>query len=269
MNPGKSDGHEGGKTDSGRARAEPLAHGAQLARGFFGRRAGKTLTARQAALMTGFLPRIGIDIDRPAPAVLRDLFSDPVGEIWLESGFGGGEHLIHRAWQEPGTGFIGIEPFRNGMAKALVDIEERGLTNIRLFPEEAGLLLDWLPPQSLDGFYLLYPDPWPKPRHFKRRFVNRANLDRIARLLKPGAELRLASDIDSYVDWAVDQCAAQGAFRLVNASAETALQPWDGWPGTRYEEKALSEGRRPRYLTFRRMRARMPEPACVAAIRML
>lgn len=249
---GKTGCTESGDNDRTNVRAMPLSHGAQLARGFFGRRAGKTLTKRQAALMADLLPRIGLDIDAPAPLDLHGLFEHPVGKIWLESGFGGGEHLIHRALQNPGTGFIGIEPFRNGMAKALVDIDERGLQNIRLYAEEAGALLDWLPPASLDGFYLLYPDPWPKPRHFKRRFINRDNLERIARVLKPGADFRLASDIDSYVEWAVDQCAAHGAFRLVNMSAETALEPWDGWPGTRYEEKALREGRCPRYLTFER-----------------
>lgn len=227
-------------------------HGLQLARGFFGRRAGKSLNEHQAELMGDFLGQLRIDTERPPPGSLAQIFPANVMQIWMESGFGGGEHLVHRARENPTFGFIGVEPFRNGMAKALAAVDAAELHNIRLHDAEAGHLLDWLPEASLDGFYLLYPDPWPKKRHFKRRFVNGANLDRIARVLKPEAELRIASDIDSYVEWTLAHCAAHPAFEWLDGSEENSLRPWANWPGTRYEAKAVREGRRPRYLTFRR-----------------
>lgn len=230
-----------------------MGHGDQLARGFFGRRIGKILTDRQRVLMDEYLPQLKIDITDPAPTSLSDLFENDVSSIWMESGFGGGEHLVHRAKENSETGFIGVEPFINGMAKALVSIKEERLTNIRLYAEEAGSLLDWLPAHSLDGFYLLYPDPWPKKRHFKRRFINRANLDRIARVLKPETELRVASDIDDYVEWTLEHCKVHSAFEWLDRDIDKAHQPWANWPGTRYEAKAMREGRTPRYLTFKRI----------------
>lgn len=238
------------KTNTGERRR--LGHGEQLARGFFGRRIGKTLNDRQAALMNDYLDQLRIDIEHTAPPSLSDLFEPDVNSIWMESGFGGGEHLVHRAQENPKTGFIGVEPFRNGMAKALVAIEDAKLTNIRLYDEEAGSLLDWLPTHSLDGFYLLYPDPWPKKRHFKRRFVNAINLDRIARVLKSDTQFRVASDIDSYVEWTLEHCKTHPAFEWLDGSEENALNSWANWPGTRYEAKAIREGRTPRYLTFKR-----------------
>lgn len=227
--------------------------GEQLVRGFFGRRSGKSLKGRQAELMESFRQRLMIDINGKTPASLIDLFDETVQSIWLEIGFGGGEHLVHRAAENPDTGYIGIEPFRNGMAKALVAIEDAGLSNIRIYDEEAGPFLDWLPQKSLDGIYLLYPDPWPKTRHFKRRFINETNLDRIARALKTDHEFRFASDIDSYVEWTVEHCAAHPTFEWLNGSQEHSLQAWENWPGTRYEAKALREGRLPRYLSFQRI----------------
>lgn len=224
----------------------------QLDRGFFGRRSGKPLTIRQVELMGGLLDDLAIDITEPPPDNLKTIFSIDVHAVWLESGFGGGEHLVHRAIENPDIGFIGIEPFRNGMAKALQEIEKAKLKNIRLYNEEAGPFLDWLPDKALDGFYLLYPDPWPKKRHFKRRFVNRRNLDRIARVLKAGSEFRFASDIDSYVEWTLEHCADHPDFNWLNGAQTNSRKPWMNWPGTRYEEKALREARVPRYLTFRR-----------------
>ena len=230
-----------------------MGHGDQLARGFFGRRIGKTLNDRQTALMGDYLARMKIDISHPSPLSLGDLFETDVSAVWMESGFGGGEHLVHRAMENPDTGFIGVEPFRNGMAKALVSIKEAELSNVRVYDEEAASLLDWLPAQSLDGFYLLYPDPWPKTRHLKRRFVNPINLDRIAKLLKADTELRVASDIDAYVEWTLEHCEAHPAFKWLDGAEKNALDPWENWPGTRYEAKAIREGRRPRYLTFQRI----------------
>lgn len=176
----------------------------------------------------------------------------PVTTVRLEIGFGGGEHLLQRAASEPSTGFIGVEPFRNGLAKAVAAIAAGGLRNVRLHDDEAGPLLDWLPPGSLAAVDLLYPDPWPKRRHRKRRFVNPANIERIARALAPGGVFRFASDIDDYVEWTLRQVAAHGVLQETATDAGERRLPPPGWPGTRYERKALAEGRRPAYLTFRK-----------------
>src|SRR5437764_2017959 len=167
---------------------------------FFGRRKGHPLKARQAALFETLLPRLALDLSAPPPSDLRALF-DEVDEVRLESGFGGGEHLIAEAERHPRTGFIGIEPFVNGMAKALAAIDDKKLANIRLYHGDATELLPWLPPASLARIDLLYPDPWPKRRHWKRRFVQDESVAQIARLLRPGGEFRFASDIPNYVVW--------------------------------------------------------------------
>ncbi|WP_319774909.1 tRNA (guanosine(46)-N7)-methyltransferase TrmB [Breoghania sp.] len=219
---------------------------------FFGRRKGKALRSGQAGRMADLLPKLAIDLNEPTAQRLDTLFPRSVKEITLEIGFGGGEHLIHRATETPDAGFIGVEPFINGMAKALSAIEAGGLDNIRLYHDDAINLLDWLPDASLDRVYLLYPDPWPKRRHWKRRFVGPENLDRIARVLKPGCEFRFASDIDTYVDWTLRHLRAHDCFEWTAERAADWLEPWEGWPSTRYEAKAYREGRRGYYLTFRR-----------------
>src|SRR6185436_8291109 len=151
-------------------------------------------------LMNTLLPQLAIDLSKPTPADLRTLFGG-VDDVRLESGFGGGEHLIAEAAQHPRSGFIGIEPFVNGMAKALAAIEERKLENIRLYHGDATEMLAWLPAASLVRFDLLYPDPWPKRRHWKRRFVQDGSVAAIARIVKAGGEFRFASDIADYVAW--------------------------------------------------------------------
>ena len=157
---------------------------------FFGRRKGHPLRPHQAALFDTLLPRLALDLTRPAPPNLRALFAN-VDAVQLESGFGGGEHLIAEAQRLPRTGFIGIEPFVNGMAKALAAIEQHKLSNIRLHHGDATDLLAWLPDASLARFDLLYPDPWPKRRHWKRRFVQDKSVAAIARIVRPGGEFRL------------------------------------------------------------------------------
>ncbi len=221
-------------------------------RAFFGRRKGKSLRAGQAETMQRLLPRLAVPIDRPAPDPLASLFGANVREVRLEIGFGGGEHLLHRVRSKPEVGFIGVEPFVNGMAKLLAAIDGAVPANLRLFDEDATRLLDWLPADSLSEIDLLYPDPWPKRRHFKRRFVSPANLDRFARTLRPGGLFRFASDIDSYINWTLLHCRDHGAFEWLAQTAADWHEPFPGWPGTRYEAKALREGRRPAYLTFRR-----------------
>ena len=219
---------------------------------FYGRRKGKALRAGQAERVATALPDLAIDPARPAPASIVDLFPHAPAEIRLEIGFGGGEHLVHRATEAPDVGFIGVEPFLNGMAKALGAIEARGLGNVRLFGDDAVKLLNWLPEASLDRIVLLYPDPWPKKRHWKRRFVGFDNLGRFARVLKPGGLFHFASDIESYVDWTLFHVRRHGAFAWTATRPCDWSEPWAGWPGTRYEAKALREGRRGCYLTFER-----------------
>ncbi|MFP1630188.1 tRNA (guanine(46)-N(7))-methyltransferase TrmB [Zhengella sp. ZM62] len=217
---------------------------------FFGRRHGKTLRPRQAESMDGTLARLRLDLASPAPQPLETLFHVPVTAVRLEIGFGGGEHLHNEAGRFPEIGFIGVEPFVNGMAKLCRQLDDEPRGNLRLYDDDATRVLDWLPPASLSGIDLFYPDPWPKKRHWKRRFVNAANLDRFARVLKPGGRFRFASDIDTYVNWTLILCRAHPDFRWQAQVASDWHTPYEGWPGTRYEAKAIREGRRPAYLTF-------------------
>jgi tRNA (guanine-N7-)-methyltransferase len=216
---------------------------------FFGRRKGKALRPGQRAALARVLPALRIDISVPPPTPLERLFPVAVDDIAMEIGFGGGEHLLDEARRLPTTGFIGIEPFENGLAKAVAVIGREDIRNVRLFDRDATLLLDWLPAASLVSVDLLYPDPWPKRRHWKRRFVNASNLERLARCLTAGGCFRFASDVDDYVEWTLGEVARHGGFVLA-ADGRDRRQPWEGWPGTRYERKALAEGRRPSYLLF-------------------
>ncbi|PRD44225.1 tRNA (guanosine(46)-N7)-methyltransferase TrmB [Phyllobacterium phragmitis] len=220
---------------------------------FFGRRHGKPLRPLQRATRDDLLPRLRLDLASPAPADLRQLFGVPVEGVRLEIGFGGGEHLLHEAGRFPKAGFIGVEPFVNGMAKLLAALKEQPLANLRLYDEDATLVLDWLPSASLDGIDLFYPDPWPKKRHWKRRFVSSKNLDRFARVLKPGGRFRFASDIESYVNWTLLHCRKHDAFEWRASSSADWHTPYEAWPGTRYEAKAIREERRAAYLTFLRL----------------
>lgn len=221
-------------------------------RAFFGRRHGKTLRAGQAEALARVLPLLKLDLDAAPPDPLRRMFGSDVRKIRLEIGFGGGEHLLYRVKHEPDCGFIGIEPFVNGMAKLVSAIAEDQPENLRIYDDDATRLLDWLPPGSIAGIDLLYPDPWPKRRHWKRRFIRPENLDRIARVLSSGGQLRFASDIDSYVNWTLLRMRDHGSFEWLADTADDWHSPFPGWPGTRYEAKAMREGRRPAYLTFRR-----------------
>lgn len=221
--------------------------------GLFGRRKGKPLSPRRAHLMDTVFRELALDVTRLAPDPLADLFPHAPKRIRLEIGFGGGEHLLAAAMRDPDAGFIGIEPFVNGMAKAVSGIFVGELKNVRLFAGEASVLLAWLPPGSLDSVDILYPDPWPKKRHWKRRFISPENLDRLARVLKHGGDLRFASDIPSYVEWTLGLFMRRADFSWTAESAADWMNPFADWSGTRYEAKALRAGRVPTYLTFRRV----------------
>lgn len=224
------------------------AEAAEARGAFYGRRIGKTLRGLQQDALAHLLPRYRLDQDAAvAPA---DLFAAPRQGYWLEIGCGCGEHLIDHAARRPDMGFIGVEPFLNGLARMLVDLDARSLANVRVFDLDAALLLDRLPTGSLDGVDLFYPDPWPKKRHWKRRFVRPDNLDRFARVIRPGGVFRFASDVPHYVGWTLAHTRAHGAFTWQAERADDWRTPYPFWPGTRYEAKAVAHGRVPTYLTF-------------------
>jgi tRNA (guanine-N7-)-methyltransferase len=187
------------------------------------------------------------------------LFPEPVDDVRLEIGFGGGEHLLTEARTHPRTGFIGAEPFVNGMAKALAAIAAGHLSNIRLHHGDATELVAWLPPASLARVDLIYPDPWPKRRHWKRRFVQDQSVAAIARILRPGGEFRFASDIPDYAAWTLNHLIRSRDFAWTAERADDWRQAWPGFSGTRYEAKAKREGRAPCYLIFRKTDDPSPE----------
>ena len=184
------------------------------ARAFFGRRKGHPLRARQIALFDTLLPKLALDLAKPAPADLRALFGHQPDQVRLEIGFGGAEHLIAQAQANPRSGFIGSDGFVNAIGKALVAIDDNALDNIRLHFGDASELLDWLPAGALTRIDLLYPDPWPKRRHWKRRFIQDDSLKRLARILKTGGELRFATDIADYAAYALARVLRSTGFRL-------------------------------------------------------
>ena len=224
-------------------------------RRLYGRRRGRPLRPGRDRLRHELLPRLAIDL--PGRGVLepRRLFSPAIAQVWLEIGFGGGEHLAAQAERHPDIGFIGCEVFENGIARLVGEVAQRGLGNIRVFADDARLLLDRLPPSSLGRVFILFPDPWPKRRHHKRRIVAGATLDRLAQLMQPGAELRLATDDRDYLAWMLERLTAHPDFAwLARRPADWRQRPPD-WPPTRYEEKARAAGRPPSFLRFLRRRA--------------
>jgi len=233
----------------------PPDDGAALhARGsFFGRRKGHKLRIHQADLIDNLLPHLALDIGTSAPDRLADLFEGDIGDVRLEIGFGGGEHLIAEAQAFPDIGFIGCEPYVNGMAKILTQIEAQNIGNIRLYAGDAAELLAWAPAQSLARIDLIHPDPWPKRRHWKRRFVNAPNIARLARVLRPGGEFRFATDWANYAEWTLLRLTQAREFFWTAARADDWRKPWPGFTQTRYEAKAIREGRVPCYLVFRRV----------------
>jgi tRNA (guanine-N7-)-methyltransferase len=221
-------------------------------RAFFGRRKGHKLRPQQALLFDTLLPRLAIDLKCPAPADLRALFALPVAGVELEIGFGGGEHLIARAQQQIDTGFIGVEPFINGMAKALAAIERAALPNIRLHFDDAVSLLAWLPDHALSRIDLIHPDPWPKRRHWKRRFIQDAMVAKLARVLRHGGEFRFVTDIADYASWTLQRLLRSPDFEWTARSADDWREPWPGFVQTRYHAKAAQQERASCFLIFRR-----------------
>jgi tRNA (guanine-N7-)-methyltransferase len=220
---------------------------------FFGRRKGHKLRSHQADLIDHLLPRLSLEIAGAPVSNLAALFDAPVGNVRLEIGFGGGEHLIAEARAFPMTGFIGCEPYVNGMAKILTQIEAHDVANIRLFAGDAAELLAWAPPQSLARIDLIHPDPWPKRRHWKRRFVQDATIAAMARVLQPGGEFRFVCDISDYSAWTLAHLSRSPDFIWTAERADDWRLPWTDYTMTRYGRKAEREGRRAAYLRFRKI----------------
>jgi tRNA (guanine-N7-)-methyltransferase len=220
---------------------------------FFGRRKGHPLRAGQASLIQGLLPDLALDLSQPAPLEASAFFKAPVDSLRLEIGFGGGEHLLHEARLNPASGFLGCEAYVNGMAKALAAIKAEGLRNIRLYHGDALDLIDWLPAGGLARVDILFPDPWPKRRHWKRRFISDDRIGRLGRILRGGGELRFATDWPGYAEWTLTRFIRSPLFQWTAERADDWRKPWLQFPGTRYEEKAEKQGRRSCYLTFLRV----------------
>lgn len=224
-------------------------------RNFYGRLKGKSLKASQKGYLDQDLEALSPGAvswetnPERTPLDLGSLFDGK--PIWLEIGFGGGEHLVHQAAQNPGVGIIGAEPYINGVAMLLGKIRRAGVSNLAVHPGDARDLFDVLPDASIDRAFLLYPDPWPKTRHHRRRFVTPEHLEPLARVLKPGAVFRVATDIEDYVRQTLEQVPHHGFEWLAERPSDWRT-PWDDWLSTRYEQKALREGRTPHYLTFRK-----------------
>jgi tRNA (guanine-N7-)-methyltransferase len=219
---------------------------------FFGRRKGRKLRPHQAELVDQLLPKLAIDIASPPPQNLAGLFTRPIGIVRIEIGFGGGEHLLAEARAHPNVGFIGCEPYLNGLAKILAQLEAEPAANLRLFAGDAAELLAWLPPASLQRIDLIHPDPWPKRRHWKRRFVQDAMIAAMARVLSAGGEFRFVSDIDDYAAWTLKHFQRSADFVWTAERADDWRKPWPGFTHTRYGAKAVREGRSATYLIFRK-----------------
>jgi tRNA (guanine-N7-)-methyltransferase len=224
----------------------------QHARAFFGRRKGHKLRKRQAELIDTLLPRLAIDLTRPAPRDLASLFTVAVHDVQLEIGFGGGENMVAQAGAKSQTGIIGVEPFVNGMAKALAAIDAADLKNIRLHFDDATSLMAWLPGACLARIDLIHPDPWPKRRHWKRRFVQDAAIAQFARILRPGGEFRFVTDIADYASWTLQHLVRSADFEWTAERADDWRKAWPDFVGTRYHAKAAREDRRSCFLIFRR-----------------
>jgi tRNA (guanine-N7-)-methyltransferase len=227
-------------------------------RNFYGRRQGKGLRPSQVGYMAEDLGDLSVPnvswTDNPERLKIdpKALFT-ATPPVWLEIGFGGGEHMVHQAATYPDVGIIGCEPYINGIAMLLGKIRAAGVNNVAIHPGDARDLFDVLPAASIDKAFLLYPDPWPKSRHHRRRFVNPEFLDPLADVMKSGAILRVATDIKDYVRQTLEQMYIHPSFEWLAESPDDWRMPWNDWISTRYEIKAIREERTPHYLTFRRV----------------
>ena len=217
-------------------------------RAIYGRRHGPRMSAAHKRRLDELLPRLSVAM----PPKGEPLRLDDDRPLWLEIGFGGGEHLAWQAKANPDALLLGVEPFISGVAKVLGQVEEDGLDNIRLVADDARLVLQALEDRSVARAFVLFPDPWPKARHNKRRIVNDWSVAELARVLQPGAELRIATDDPGYLHWILDVMMRSPAFEWTAERADDWRVRPDDWPPTRYEAKALRAGRTPAFLSYRR-----------------
>ncbi len=232
---------------------EERASQAHAALRSFGRRRGRKLSPRQQRLLDDLLPKLSVPLEGSKVSTAAGLFPGDVRGVWLEIGFGGAEHLIWQARANPEIGIIGAEPFEEGVVKALTGVESFGLANVRLHADDARPLLAWLPAASIDRAFVLFPDPWPKKRHAKRRLVAPMLLAELARVIRPGGELRLATDIASYAGEMLLAVRQAGHFAWQATRAEDWRKRPADWPETRYEQKARRAGRAPYFFSLRRL----------------
>ncbi len=219
-------------------------------RWLYGRSRGKTLRPGQERLIAERLPSLEIE---PAALASPSLFAPAPAAVWLEMGFGAGEHLVAQASAHPEVGLVGCEPFLNGVVAALAAIERDKLANVRLRRGDAQGLIEAAPDAFFSRVFILYPDPWPKRRHNKRRIVSDAMVEALARITKPGGDVRFATDIDDYAGWTLQRFLASAKFRWAARNAVDWRTPWQDWRPTRYEAKAQRAGRASVYLTFVRV----------------
>lgn len=232
-----------------------MTHPTRPHRNFYGRLKGKHLKDSQKGYLEEDLAALSPGAvswaDNPAREALELEALFGARDVWLEVGFGGGEHLVHQAAQNPDVGIIGCEPYINGVAMLLGKVRRADVENLRIFPGDVRDMFDVLPVASVSKAFLLYPDPWPKARHHRRRFVTPEHLEPLVRVLKKGAEFRVATDIPDYVRQTLEEVPKAG-FEWLAEGLEDWRRPWGDWISTRYEQKALREGRVPHYLTFRK-----------------
>jgi len=226
-------------------------------RNFYGRLKGKHMKDTQKGYVAEDLAAISLpnvsweENPKRTQIDMKAQFGD--NPVWLEVGFGGGEHMVHQAVQNPHVQFLGCEPYINGVGMLLGKIRKAGVENITLHAGDARDVMDILPDGSIDRAFLLYPDPWPKKRHHRRRFVTPEHLDPLARCLKSGAIFRVATDIEDYVRQTMEQMIARNDFEWLAETADDWRVAWPDWHSTRYEQKAFREGRTPHYMTFRKL----------------
>ena len=219
----------------------------------YGRRRGRRLRVGQERLLAELLPRVALDPGDEAALDVATLFSSRPRALWLEIGFGAGEHLVRQAMRHREIGFIGCEPFLNGIAALLAAVQANALSNIRVWTEDARLLLPRLPAASVERAFILFPDPWPKARHHKRRIIQDDFLDLLARVMAPGSELVLATDHAEYLVWILERLAARPEFRWTARGPHDWRTPPEEAHATRYEQKARAAGRICVYLCFVRL----------------
>lgn len=239
-----------GKDRSGRGAEEGDLAASE--RSLYGRRFGRRLRRIRREALEHHLPQIQVELPREGELDLKSLFGPEVSEIWLEIGAGNGDHAVWQAEQNPRVGLLAAEPFMNGVANLAANAGLRGLRNIRVLPDDARLLLARLPPASIARTFILFPDPWPKRRHWRRRIICPEVLDRVAAVMRPGAELRVGTDHASYLVWMLRVLRAHPGFRWAPASADDWRRRPADWPETRFEEKGWEEGRISTYLSLRR-----------------